>query len=259
MPPTTYNHRKHDTHLSGDDSHESNWRFMRLYSIFTMRPVTRARRSMCRRIDSSERIYGIFVPERLQLSVCKLFLGVNSILVLSMCTQVHYHSGSKQNFNLASTPFWRILMKHQRLRTVPSLANATAEGQYITHTGACGTCSSLQDLALMIEYDELSYKAQQCFFFSTAVKYVDKAITCYEEIGFTRSCAQTLSYHQRRIVERDCGYQCAAWSFDGDLGRRKSTIVIELCAALIEFRMGISGSQPCFVAKLFFFILASAL
>lgn len=106
-----------------------------------------------------------------------------------------------------------------RLRTVPSLVNATAEGQYITHTGACGTCSSLEDLALMIEYPDIPYKAQQCFFRSTAVKYVDTAVTCYEEIGFTKSCATTLAYHQKRIVDKGCGYQCAAWSFDGDLGK----------------------------------------
>lgn len=156
--------------------------------------------------------------------------GVNSVFVWSMSTQVHFRAHTKQNLNLTLAAFLRIFIKHQRLRTVPSLADATAEGQYITHTGACGTCSSLQDLAIMIEYPELSYKAQQCFFFSTAVKNVEKAVTCFEEIGFTRSCAQTLSYHQRRIVERDCGYQCAAWSFDGDLGRRKSTVVFERSA-----------------------------
>ena len=116
-----------------------------------------------------------------------------------------------------------LIVRYPRLRTVPSLVNATAEGQYITHTGACGTCSSLEDLALMIEYPDIPYKAQQCFFRSTAVKYVDTAVTCYEEIGFTKSCATTLAYHQKRIVDKGCGYQCAAWSFDGDLGKRTFT------------------------------------
>ena len=107
-----------------------------------------------------------------------------------------------------------------RLRTVPSIENAIVARQYITHTGACGTCSSLQDFALMIEYPNLPYKGQQCFFRSTALKYVEKAITCYEEVGFTRTCATTLAYHQKTIVEKECGYQCAAWGYDGDLGRR---------------------------------------
>ena len=107
-----------------------------------------------------------------------------------------------------------------RLRTVPSIENAIVARQYITHTGACGTCSSLQDFALMIEYPNLPYKGQQCFFRSTALKYVEKAITCYEEVGFTRSCATTLAYHQKTIVDKECGYQCAAWGYDGDLGRR---------------------------------------
>lgn len=106
-----------------------------------------------------------------------------------------------------------------RLTTVPSLEDAIAAGQYITHTGACGTCSSLQDLALMIEYPNLPYKAQQCFFRSSALKNMEEAITCYQEVGFTLTCSTTLAYHQKTIVDKDCGYQCATWAYDGDLGR----------------------------------------
>lgn len=106
-----------------------------------------------------------------------------------------------------------------RLTTVPSLEDAIAEGQYITHTGACGTCSSLQDLALMIEYPNLPYKAQQCFFRSSALKNIEEGIACYQEIGFTQTCSATLAYHQKRIVDKGCGYQCATWAYDGDLGR----------------------------------------
>ena len=109
----------------------------------------------------------------------------------------------------------------RRLTTVPSLDAAIATGQYITHTGACGTCSSLQDLALMVDYPNLPYKAQQCFFRSNALADIEGAITCYEEIGFTSSCSKAFAYHQKIIVDRECGYQCAAWGFDGDLGRRK--------------------------------------
>eukprot|EP00536_Pseudo-nitzschia_multiseries_P009443 jgi/Psemu1/23191/gm1.23191_g len=120
-----------------------------------------------------------------------------------------------------------------RLKTVPSLDEAIATNQYITHLGACGTCSSLQDLALMVEYPNLPYKAQQCFFRSSALKKMDAAIQCYEELGFTTQCSATLSYYQKKIIDRDCGYQCAAWAYDGDLGRPSCTDVSG-CAACVD-------------------------
>lgn len=120
-----------------------------------------------------------------------------------------------------------------RLRTVESLEDAIATKQYITHTGACGACSSLQDLAIMIEYPEIPYRAQQCFFRSNALKYIDEAITCYEEIGFTTTCSAALSYHQKRIVDEKCGYQCAAWGYDGDLGR-PSCDDVSGCGACVD-------------------------
>mmetsp|Transcript_15437 Transcript_15437/g.31975 ORF Transcript_15437/g.31975 Transcript_15437/m.31975 type:complete len:471 (+) Transcript_15437:516-1928(+) len=136
-----------------------------------------------------------------------------------------------------------------RLKTVSSLVNATAAGQYITHKGACGTCSSLQDLALMLEYPDLPYKAQQCFFRSTAVKYVDKAEECYEEIGFTKACSTTLAYHQKRIVDKECGYQCAAWSYDGDLGKPNCQDVSG-CGACVD-RLGISTRLELMAGRTF--------
>jgi len=120
-----------------------------------------------------------------------------------------------------------------RLRTVPSLDDAIASGQYITHTGACGACSSLEDLAIMIEYPSIPYKAQQCFFRSTALKYIDTAITCYQEVGFTESCSAALAYHQRSIVSKNCGYQCAAWGYDGDLGQ-PSCNDVSGCGACVD-------------------------
>lgn len=120
-----------------------------------------------------------------------------------------------------------------RLTTVPSLEDAIAAGQYITHTGACGTCSSLQDLALMIEYPSLPYKTHQCFFRSSAVQNMEEAITCYQEIGFTHTCSNTLAYYQKKIVEKRCGYQCATWAYDGDLGN-PSCGDISGCGACID-------------------------
>jgi len=136
-----------------------------------------------------------------------------------------------------------------RLQSVPSLDTAIADGQYITHTGACGTCSSLQDLALMIEYPNIPYKAQQCFFRSTALKYIDEAITCYEEVGFTLSCSTTLAYHQRSIVQKECGYQCAAWAYDGDLGN-PSCQDVSGCGACVD-ELGISARLELVAGRTF--------
>jgi hypothetical protein len=90
----------------------------------------------------------------------------------------------------------------------------------------------------MIEYPNLPYQAQRCFFRSTALKYVQEAIICYEEIGFTTACSTTLSYHQKSIVDRDCGYQCSAWGYDGDLGKR--TFILD-CLKVLLFRCEFEG------------------
>jgi len=73
----------------------------------------------------------------------------------------------------------------------------------------------------MIEYPNLTYKAQQCFWSSNGMADLNGAISCYQDIGFTLSCSRTLASYQKNIVDEGCGYQCSAWAYDGDLGRRK--------------------------------------
>lgn len=104
---------------------------------------------------------------------------------------------------------------------MPSLDESIAAGSYITHTGPCGTCSSLEDLAIMIEYPNLPYKGYQCFWSSNGMADLNAAVSCYQDIGFTLSCARTLASYQSNIVDEGCGYECSAWAYDGSKGGSK--------------------------------------
>ena len=101
------------------------------------------------------------------------------------------------------------------LKTVPSLDDALAEGEYVTHTGACGACSSLQDLAAMIETDSLTLKGNQCYRDSVWLTQIGKGEECYRNLGFTPACASVLIRYQKRINDSQCGSFCAAFALGG--------------------------------------------
>lgn len=69
------------------------------------------------------------------------------------------------------------------LVTYASRQEAEADGAYLTHWGACGVCSTTQDLAVYIEYIALVEKGVEC-----AVRgfvSFDDAIDCYMEVGYS--------------------------------------------------------------------------
>ncbi|KAL3912129.1 MAG: hypothetical protein SGILL_007008, partial [Bacillariaceae sp.] len=101
------------------------------------------------------------------------------------------------------------------LKTVPSLNDALAEGEYVTHTGACGACSSLQDLAAMIETDSLTLEGNECYRESVWLTQLPKGAECYRNLGFTPACASVLIRYQNRINESKCGAFCAAFALGG--------------------------------------------
>jgi len=72
--------------------------------------------------------------------------------------------------------------------SVVSKEAAEAEGLVVTHYGACGVCSSAQDLSVYLAISDLSSAGINC-----GLKYLaeglDAAIACYQEIGFSLPCA----------------------------------------------------------------------
>lgn len=131
-----------------------------------------------------------------------------------------------------------------RLVTVPSLEAALAAGEYVTHTGPCGACSSLQDLATMISANELPMKGNDCYWSSGGLANVNAARTCYEDLGFTSNCARILSSYQDRI-NRKCPSVCAAFALGQgqDSASCSQSTLCYPCVELIEERYRIVSGR----------------
>jgi hypothetical protein len=80
---------------------------------------------------------------------------------------------------------------HYRLTTFPATAVARKAGYAVTHFGACGTCSTLQDLAVYLEKPDLTVPVRSCGMKPEA----SASLTCLEELGFSAACAQTWRYN----------------------------------------------------------------
>ena len=84
---------------------------------------------------------------------------------------------------------------------------------YVTHAGACGTCSSLQDLSVYMEFGAgLSDYAGDCGIRGR----VDAAdgVQCFQEMGFTYACSLTW-YYNTKLVAAECLQYCAIYQVLG--------------------------------------------
>jgi hypothetical protein len=86
------------------------------------------------------------------------------------------------------------------LKTFDGVGQASAAGARVTHYGACGLCSSLEDLAVYMEKTDLSGPVRDC-----AIKAIahgmDEAVKCLMDIGFTHACAQIWYYDSKHTRE----------------------------------------------------------
>jgi hypothetical protein len=79
---------------------------------------------------------------------------------------------------------------HYRLSRFPSAAAAHTAGFAVTHFGACGTCSTLRDLAVYLEKRDLTAPVRKC-----GIKWDASArLACLKDLGFSTPCAQTWLY-----------------------------------------------------------------
>jgi hypothetical protein len=83
-----------------------------------------------------------------------------------------------------------------------------AEAAHITHTGPCGLCSSLADLAVYMRFPDLTAPVQDC-----GLQYFsgpeEDHIACLQALGFTYPCAQIWYYNTVHTREA-CGSVCLA-------------------------------------------------
>jgi hypothetical protein len=96
---------------------------------------------------------------------------------------------------------------HYRLATFATPVAARTAGYAITHYGTCGTCSTLQDLAVYLEKPDLTAPVRRC-----GVRWdASGRLTCLETLGFSHACAQTWLYDLQN-TRRQCLSVCL-WSW----------------------------------------------
>jgi len=92
------------------------------------------------------------------------------------------------------------------LSTYSSADEAIGAGAIITHFGACGLCSPLQDLAVYMRYPDLTTPVRECGL--KGIQEGDEAsLQCIRELGFTEPCAQIWFYntqHTRQVCLGEC-------------------------------------------------------
>jgi hypothetical protein len=92
------------------------------------------------------------------------------------------------------------------LRYFDSPATAATAGYKITHQGRCGSCSTLQDLAVYLDIPDLTKPARQC---ARRFGFARKKRCFEEKIGFTSYCAESWAYNARH-TQKACRGTCIA-------------------------------------------------
>jgi hypothetical protein len=96
---------------------------------------------------------------------------------------------------------------HYRLATFGDTVMAQRAGFAVTHFGTCGTCSTLQDLAVYLEKPDLTSPVRKC-----GIKWdASASLSCLEALGFSPGCAQTWLYDVQN-TRRQCFGVCV-WSW----------------------------------------------
>jgi hypothetical protein len=96
--------------------------------------------------------------------------------------------------------------KGYSVTTYDSEQAAHAAGAKLTHFGACGVCSSLQDLSAYMRNNDLTAPVRQCgldFISGPPAEHIQ----CLEDLGFSRPCAQVWYYntlHTRSLCSTPC-------------------------------------------------------
>jgi hypothetical protein len=76
----------------------------------------------------------------------------------------------------------------------------------VTHTGACGHCSSLQSLAVHIKEGDLAGPVRSCTS-KGIIQSEEKTMECLMDIGFDRLCAKVWYYNTKNTTSA-CILKC---------------------------------------------------
>ncbi|GMH68571.1 hypothetical protein TrST_g11988 [Triparma strigata] len=78
------------------------------------------------------------------------------------------------------------------LRSYNSADEALDDSAYITHTGACGLCSTSQDLYAYITQPDMTHEGKKCA--TKGLIHEEWGKKCYMNLGFTEPCAEIWNY-----------------------------------------------------------------
>jgi hypothetical protein len=121
---------------------------------------------------------------------------------------------------------------HYRLATFASTVAARSAGFAVTHFGACGTCSTLQDLAVYLEKPDLTAPVRKC-----GLRWGASAgLSCLKKLGFSTACAQTWLYDAQN-TRRQCFSVCV-WSWIKDEAPTRKDGRLNACLQCDEDRSG---------------------
>jgi len=90
--------------------------------------------------------------------------------------------------------------------SVASKEEAEAQGLVVTHYGACGVCSSAQDLAIFMDNPDLTAEGTECGI-AYILKGFDSAVECYQNVGFSLPCAILWTYDSAN-TQKKCSDTC---------------------------------------------------
>ena len=94
-----------------------------------------------------------------------------------------------------------------RMESYPSWGDAEADGAFVTHTGACGVCSTTWDLAGYMNNPTLEEDSIKCTL--RGLKDFDDGIQCYIDAGLTEECAKMWLYDGYHTT-KECTEICVA-------------------------------------------------
>jgi hypothetical protein len=99
------------------------------------------------------------------------------------------------------------------LQTFASSEDAEANGFTVTHEGACGVCSTFQDLTVYMALPDLADLGVGCTF--RAMADIEDGMLCYQEIGFSPSCGALWLYNSNNTRSL-CLTPCLAHASSGE-------------------------------------------
>jgi hypothetical protein len=117
-----------------------------------------------------------------------------------------WSQGTKRNNEACAIRFLDTDNSRYELHGFDSASAAESAGFTVTHQGRCGSCSTLQDLAIYLATSDLTLPARQCAR-RTGLK---RKKQCFQEsIGFTPYCAESWAYNALH-TRQECLGTCVA-------------------------------------------------